>query len=59
MVYPDDSKLSNLIDQIHLYSHLKREHGAQGVDGYITKANRSLQEILNELKSLPGDGALS
>jgi ADP-ribosylglycohydrolase len=59
MVYPDDSTLRNLIDQLHLYSHLKQKQGARGVDDLMARADHSLQDILGELKSLTVDVVLS
>jgi ADP-ribosylglycohydrolase len=59
MVYPDDSALRNLIDQLHLYSHLKQEQGARGIDDLMARADNSLQDILVKLKALPVNAALS
>jgi hypothetical protein len=59
MVYPDDSTLRNLIDQLHSYSHLKQEQGARGIDDLMARADNSLQDILVKLKALPVNAALS
>jgi ADP-ribosylglycohydrolase len=59
MAYPDESKLRHLVDQLRLYSHLKQEYGAPGIEAILAKAERELQSILAELQALPVDPVLA
>src|SRR5574341_2674051 len=59
MAYPDESKLRHLVEQLHLYSHLKHDYGAPGIEALLTKAEQTLQAILEELQALPVDATLA
>ncbi len=59
MAYPAESKLRHLLEQLHLYSHLKHDYGALGIGALLTKAEKALQAILEELQALPVDAALA
>lgn len=59
MAYPNESKLRHLLEQLHLYSQLKHEYGALGLEGLWTKAEQELQSVLEEVKALPVDAVHS
>jgi ADP-ribosylglycohydrolase len=59
MTYPDESKLRHLVEQLHLYSHLKHDYGAPGIEALLAKAEQALRTILEELQTLPDDAALA
>jgi len=59
MAYPDDSKLRHLLEQIHYYGQLQYDSGAQGINPLLTKAEQSLQSILEDLRALPIDSELA
>jgi len=59
MAYPDVSKLRNILEQLHLYSQLQHEYGAHGIEALLTKAEQTLQSIVEELKALPVDAVLA
>ncbi|MEN4011231.1 MAG: ADP-ribosylglycohydrolase family protein [Bellilinea sp.] len=59
MAYPNESKLRHLLEQLHLYSHLKHDYGASGVEILLVKAEHTLQAIVEEMQALPVDEALT
>lgn len=59
MTYPNESKLRHLLEQLYLYGHLKHEYGALGIQALLTKAEQTIQPILEELQALPVDAALA
>lgn len=59
MTYPNDSRIRHLIEQLHLYSHLKYDYGASGIEALLTKAEQALETILEELQALPVDAELA
>ena len=59
MAYPDESGLRHLLDQLLLFSQLKREYGAPGTEALLAKAEQALQTTLEELQALPVDTALA
>ncbi|MBI3242552.1 MAG: ADP-ribosylglycohydrolase family protein [Chloroflexi bacterium] len=59
MAYPDESKLRHLLEQLHLYSHLKHDYGAPGIEALLTKAEQALQATLEELQTLPVNAELA
>lgn len=59
MAYRNEAKLRHLLGQLHLYSQLQEEYGARGVEALWTKAEATLQTILQELQALPVDDVLA
>jgi ADP-ribosylglycohydrolase len=58
VTYPDASKLRHLFEQLYLYGQLKHDYGAK-IGPLLTKSERTLQAILEELQALPVNAALA
>ena len=58
-MYPNESKLRHLTDQLILFSQLQHEYGAQGIAAVFAKAEHALQTYLDELQALPVDSKLA
>ncbi len=59
MAYPDVTKLRHLLEQLHLYSHLKHDYDAPGITALLTQAEQFLQTSLEQLQALPVDAVLA
>ncbi|MBN2209935.1 MAG: ADP-ribosylglycohydrolase family protein [Sedimentisphaerales bacterium] len=59
MKYPKTHDLKQLIQQIELYTQLKAEYGAKGVNEVIAQTRKALRAGLTQLKKLPDDPELS
>ena len=49
----------SLVGLIDLYSHLKHEYGAKGIQRVLDEAERALEKALKRVKALPVDRALA
>ncbi|MFN8498511.1 MAG: ADP-ribosylglycohydrolase family protein [Anaerolineae bacterium] len=59
MTYPDDSRLTKLVELIHFYGQLQHDYGAPGVAAVLAEAEQSLQDALEKMQALPADAALA
>ncbi|MFN8471732.1 MAG: ADP-ribosylglycohydrolase family protein [Anaerolineae bacterium] len=59
MAYPDDTRLGQLVELIHLYGQVQHDYGAQGIEDIVERAELALQAVLAELQALPADPALA
>jgi ADP-ribosylglycohydrolase len=59
MQYPEIPNFGTVIENLKLYTHLKAEYGAAGMDKPLKQAFDALQDALKEMKSLPIDSALA
>jgi len=59
MSYPSTAKLKRLIDQIARYAELKHERGSKGIARIISRTERDLKRIEQEITRLPESASLS
>ncbi|MFN8482575.1 MAG: ADP-ribosylglycohydrolase family protein [Anaerolineae bacterium] len=59
MPYPDDSRLSQLVELIHLYGQLQHDYGADGIAPVLAQAEQALQAALAALQALSPDAGLA
>lgn len=59
MPYPKMPDYARLTSQLQLYSELKHEYGAKGIQPILARAERALKTALAELKRLPIDNDLA
>jgi len=59
MAYPNIPDLANMVRQIGLYSQLKSEYGAPGIEAILGESATALRSALAELKNLPIDAELA
>ena len=57
--YPAMPEFGKLTEALTLQAQLKAEHGAKGIAGPLTRAERALRAALGELKALPADLSLA
>lgn len=55
----DTLTLEDLVSNLRLYSRMKRELGAAGVDAHLEGARKELWKALDAIRSLPEDAALA
>jgi len=59
MSYPKIPNLKQLVEFVALYTQLKHERGARGIEPILRKAERSLTAAVRRLERLPEDKALA
>ena len=59
MGYPETRDLGELTGRIGLYSQLKHEYGAKGIEVILARAERAMKTALADLKKLPVDSKLA
>lgn len=59
MQYPEIPDFAPLIEDLKLYTHLKAEYGAKGMDKPLADAFGALQAALTQVKELPADTDLA
>ena len=59
MSYPSLTNVSRLQEQMLLYSQLKHEYGANGINSLLARVENELAQALAELQALPDDPALA
>ena len=59
MAYPQLPKWRDLTEPLTLYSQLKHEYGAKGIEPIIAKAEKALKALGAQLRNLPIDKALA
>ena len=59
MAYPHIPNLTELAEQLKLYSQLQHEYGAQGIEPVLSEAAQAMQRSLDALQALPIDMELA
>jgi ADP-ribosylglycohydrolase len=59
MTYPSLPNFNQLVEQISLYTQLKHEYGASGMEPILAVAEKALSSALEALKALPMDENLA
>jgi ADP-ribosylglycohydrolase len=59
MAYPKVGEIKRLADRFELYSQLKHEYGARGVERALEAALRDMRSGLKRLRALPDDARLA
>jgi len=58
-MYPNQPEFRSLQQELELYSQLKHEYGAKGIQPILKDAEKAMKDALSRLKKLPVDGELA